>query len=194
MSVSSPNTSASLLDRVRRHSDADAWGRLVRLYTPLLHVWLHSVYLQAADVDDLTQRVLEILTRKLPDFQHNGRPGAFRTWLRGITVNLLREHRRVRPVGQGPDNGVLSQLEDHHSEMSRRWDREHDEHLLHGLLELVRPEFSPSSWEAFRRQMLDEQPAARAAAELGISVNAVLIAKSRVLARLRREARGLIEE
>jgi RNA polymerase sigma-70 factor (ECF subfamily) len=41
--------------------------------------------------------------------------------------------------------------------------------------------------------VLDGAPAAAVAAELGLSVNAVLIAKSRVLHRLREEGRGLLE-
>src|SRR5712671_6910487 len=102
MPVPSPGTSPSLLDQARgRH--ADAWDRLVSLYTPLLDAWLTAAGLQPADREDLTQRVLEILVRQLPDFEHNGRPGAFRAWLRGITVNLLREFWRARPAAEaGP--------------------------------------------------------------------------------------------
>ena len=39
----------------------------------------------------------------------------------------------------------------------------------------------------------DGKPARDVAQELGLSVNAVLIAKSRVLGRLRQEARGLVD-
>jgi len=56
----------------------------------------------------------------------------------------------------------------------------------------VRPEFSAARWRAFCRVALDGVPPRVAAGELGMSVNAVLIAKSRVLARLRQEARGLV--
>ena len=57
----------------------------------------------------------------------------------------------------------------------------------------MEPEFTGPTWLAFRRQVIDGLPAAEVAAELGTSVNAVLLAKSRVLARLRKEARGLID-
>jgi RNA polymerase sigma-70 factor (ECF subfamily) len=50
---------------------------------------------------------------------------------------------------------------------------------------------SPHTSEATVR---DRRPAAEAAAELDLSVNAVLLAKSRVLRRLRQKAAGLIEE
>ena len=59
-------------------------------------------------------------------------------------------------------------------------------------MELIEPEFAPSTWKSFRLLVLEERPAADVAESLGLSVNAVLIAKSRVLRRLRQEGRGLI--
>ena len=190
MPVPSPDTSASLLDQARGRA-AGAWERLVALYTPLLEVWLTAAGLQPADREDLTQRVLEILVRRLPGFEHSGRTGAFRAWLRGIAVNLLREFWRARP-GPAADS-ALDQVRDPDGGLSCLWDEQHDRHVLHALMDLVRPEFSEPAWRAFRRLALDGAPARTVAAELGQSVNAVLIAKSRVLARLRLEAQGLVE-
>ncbi len=185
MATSSPATSLSLLEQLR-DPGAECWERGVALYTTLLHTWFHSAGLQTADRDDLTQRVLEVLVHKIPEFEHSGRPGAFRAWLRGIAVNLLREFWRRRPT---PDCGsVLDQLVDSRSSLSRLWDEQHDQNVLHRLLEIVEPEFNPQSWQAFRRLAMDGVSAREVAAELETTVNAVLIAKSRVLARLRQEA------
>jgi RNA polymerase sigma-70 factor (ECF subfamily) len=191
MPVLSPETSLSLLERLRDPCAADAWERLVRLYTSLLHAWLHAAGLQSADRDDLTQRTLEILLRRLPDFEHSGQRGAFRAWLRGIVVNLLREFWRKRPSAES--ESVLGQLIDPHSSLSRLWEEQHDRHVLHGLLELVRPQFSECIWRAFARLALDGAAPRDVAEELGTTVNAVWIAKSRVLARLRQEAAGLLD-
>jgi RNA polymerase sigma-70 factor (ECF subfamily) len=190
MPVPSPGTSASLLDQARDRC-AGAWDRMVALYTPLLHAWLTAAGLQQADRDDLTQRVLAVLIERLPTFEHNGRPGAFRAWLRGVTVNLLHEHWRDRPAAGA--ESVLGQLADPDGGLSRLWEEEHDRHVLHSLMEQVRGEFTPPTWRAFLRVALDGVPARTAAEELGLSVNAVLIAKSRVLTRLRQEARGLVD-
>ena len=62
------------------------------------------------------------------------------------------------------------------------------------LLEQVRPHFEPKTWEAFHRQMFDGQRADTVAAELGMPLNSVYVARSRVLSALRREAAGLIDE
>jgi RNA polymerase sigma-70 factor, ECF subfamily len=190
MPVPSPGTSASLLDQARSRC-AGAWDRLVALYEPLLQAWLTAAGLQPADRDDLTQRVLALLVERLPAFEHNGRPGAFRAWLRGVTTNLLHEHWRARPAANA--DSVLAQLADPEGGLSRVWDEQHDHHVLHALMELVRPEFTEPTWRAFRRVALDGMPARDVAKELDLSVNAVLIAKSRVLARLREEARGLVD-
>jgi RNA polymerase sigma-70 factor (ECF subfamily) len=190
MPVSSPDTSLSLLDRLHDHSDADAWQRFVTIYSSLLRTWLHAAGLQPADRDDLSQRAFEVLVRRLPEFRHAGRPGAFRAWLRGITVNLLREFWRRRPAAESAS--VLEQLADPGAPLSRLWDEEHDRHVLHGLMELVRQEFTARTWRAFQRLALDGAPARAVAAELDISANAAIIAKSRVLARLRQEAGDLL--
>jgi RNA polymerase sigma-70 factor (ECF subfamily) len=192
------DTSASLLDRLRHRPDDPAWRRLVDLYTPWIGQWVRRAGLQGPDADDLVQEVLSVLVRRLPEFEHNSRRGAFRAWLRSITVNCLRAFwrtRRPRPVAAGaPDQaGVLDQLEDPHSDLSRAWDQAHDTHVTRRLMQLVEPDFTPSTWQAFRRLVLDGAPAETVAAELSISVNAALIAKSRVLQRLRQEAQGLVD-
>ncbi len=88
---------------------------------------------------------------------------------------------------------MLEELVDPRSGLSQFWDRQHDRHVLHSLLEAVQAEFAEPTWTAFRRLALDGAPSREVAAELDTTVNAVLIAKSRVLTRLREEARGLID-
>jgi RNA polymerase sigma-70 factor (ECF subfamily) len=191
-------TSFSLLERLRSRPDGDAWRRLVDVYTPLLRAWMARHALQASDADDLVQEVLTVVVRELSQFQHNRRAGAFRRWLRTILVNRLRDFwraRQHRPVAAGGSDLLrqLEELAEPDSALSRVWDEEHDRHVVRRLLELVEPEVTPTTWQAFRRVALEGQDEETVAAELGLSVNAVFIAKSRVLARLRREAEGLID-
>jgi len=87
----------------------------------------------------------------------------------------------------------LAELDDPASETSQIWNREHDRHVLRQLLALVEPHFAPNTWKAFCRVALDGARADVVARELEISLNAVFIAKSRVLSRLRQEAEGLVD-
>jgi len=196
--VANPLTSKSLLVKARDRSDQAAWRRLTELYDPLIERWVRPHVAQRADAEDLVQEVMTTLVRELPGFDHNERPGAFRAWLRSITVHRLHaywEKRNARPatVG-GPDlREALAQLADPTSALSASWDEEHDRHVTKTLLKSIRLEFQPATWRAFERQVQDGQPASGVAHELGISVNAVLIAKSRVLKRLREKAAGLVD-
>ncbi len=192
------DTSATLLERLSDRGDQGAWRRLVDLYTPLIRSWLGHQGVSAIDAEDLTQEVLAVVVRQVSGFRHNGRPGAFRTWLRTIATNCLRQswrsRRREPHQTRPPDlDSALDQLEDPKSDLARRWDQEHDEYVLSRLMELIEPEFTPATWLAFRRQVVDGEPARTVAADLGLTVNAVLIAKSRVLSHLRRNADGFVD-
>jgi RNA polymerase sigma-70 factor (ECF subfamily) len=188
-----------LLERLQHDPRSAEWNRLVALYEPLIRGWLQRHALMATDSDDLVQEVLAVVIRRLPEFRHNQRVGAFRTWLRTITANCLREFwrgKKYRPSATGDSDFqmLLQQLEDPASDLSLAWDREHDQHVVRRMLEMLRPSFEERTWLAFQRVSLEGVSAGEVAAELGITTNAVFIAKSRVLARLRQEASGLIDE
>jgi RNA polymerase sigma-70 factor (ECF subfamily) len=192
------DTSPSLLERLNDQTDTEAWRRMVDIYTPLIHGWLRRYGIAAPDADDLTQEVLSVVLRELPAFQHNKRRGAFRNWLRTITLNRLRQSWRLRRVHPEPTGGsqfaaMLDELADPTSALSRVWDQEHDRHVVHRLLAWVEPEFQPSTWSAFRMAVLEGHPTDHVAGSLGLTPNAVLIAKSRVLRRLREVSMGLID-
>ena len=158
----------------------------------MIRGWLRGRDLDEADVDDLTQEIMSVLVREVPSFRHNGRPGAFRTWLKTITVHRLRDFwraRQARPVAGGL-GAALEALEDPHSGLSRLWDRQHDEHVAARLMALAESDFHATTWRAFQRVVVQGGEPAVVAAEMGLSVNAVLIAKSRVLKRLRQELRA----
>lgn len=186
------DTSASLLDRLRDRADGNAWQRLVDLYTPLIRRWLRRGQLQPADADDLTQEVLAVVVRELPRFQHNQRPGAFRKWLREITRRRLNEFWRAQQQTPPRAAEVLSQLADPASGLSQLWDREHDRHVIERLLQLIQHDFAASTWRAFHRLVLEGGRPEAVAEELGVTVNSLYVAKSKVLQRLRDEASGLV--
>jgi RNA polymerase sigma-70 factor (ECF subfamily) len=116
--------------------------------------------------------------------------------LRTILANRLRgfyRGRQTRPMAAGGSEFVhmAAQLGDPRSELSQLWNQEHDQHVWRRLLELIKPDFEATTWEAFQRVTIDGVKPAVAAQDLGISVNAVFIAKSRVMRRLRQEMKGL---
>ena len=57
----------------------------------------------------------------------------------------------------------------------------------------MKTEFQPTTWQACWEHVVTGRPAAAVAQQLGITVNAVYLAKSRVLRRLRQELEGLLD-
>ena len=182
-------TSLSWLGRLATAPNGPDWRRLVDVYGPLLRGWLTRAGVPTGDHDDLVQEVMVVVVRRVGEFDHRG-PGAFRGWLRGILANHIKKFFRDRPILPDID---LDAIADPDSVLGRQWDREHDEHLAGRALRAAEPDFAPATWQAFRRQIVDGRPAAEVAAELGLSLNAVLVAKSRVLKRIRSELVGLVE-
>ena len=190
-------TSDSLLERLAGAPTDDDWRRLLDLYQPLLRTWMARAGVPPADADDLVQEILLVVFREVGEFERRG-PGAFRAWLRTILVNRVRNYFRgekYRPTAPGGSDFLrrLDELESPDSALSRLWDREHDEHVAASLMNRVQGDFEPATWQAFRRHVLEGEPAAPVAEALGLSLNSVLLAKSQVLKRLRQEAAGLVE-
>jgi len=189
------DTRHSLLQRAQA-GETDAWKDLVNLYRPLIFAWLNRQGMPAGDLEDLSQEVLLSVVKQLPGFQHSGHRGAFRSWLRTILCRRTADYWRaldVHSVAKGGSGAALQQIADPDSELNRQWDEEHDRYVFRCLLKLVEDEFEPLTLQAFRRLALDGVSGAEAAQELGLSLAAVYVAKSRVLARIRQEAEGLID-
>jgi RNA polymerase sigma-70 factor (ECF subfamily) len=183
-------TPVSLLERLRRPNEPEAWGRFVALYTPLIFTWARRVGLQESDAADLVQDVFALLVQKMPHFVHD-RQGSFRAWLKTVTLNQWRANCRraaTRREGPGPLPDVAAP-----DELEAFWEAEYRQHVAAQALRVMRTDFEPQTWQACWEVVVDGQPAAQVARRLGVSVGTVYAAKCRVLARLREELAGLVD-
>jgi RNA polymerase sigma-70 factor (ECF subfamily) len=184
------DTSASLLQRLRQPGQEQAWTRFVQLYTPLLYCWARRLGLDEPDAADLVQDVLTLLVRKLPEFTYD-RSKSFRAWLRTVTLNHWRNRCRRAELPRASGHPDLDNLADNDATDAVA-ETEYRQWLVGRALELMQTEFQPTTWKACWECVVVGRPAAEVAAELGISVGAVYMAKSRVLSRLREELTDLL--
>jgi RNA polymerase sigma-70 factor (ECF subfamily) len=183
------STSASLLDRLRQPNADEAWSRFVELYTPLLYYWALGQRLGEADAGDLVQEVLLLLLKKLPEFEYQGN-GSFRSWLRTVTLNKLRESRRRKTPQTG---GVAFDDLAADDSVSRFEENEYRAHLVHHLLNLIKDQFQPNTWQLFDAYVIQGKDPRAVAREHGVNPGVVYGAKSKVLQRVRQELQGLID-
>jgi RNA polymerase sigma-70 factor (ECF subfamily) len=186
------STPISLLERLRRQFDPQAWARFVELYAPLIYACGRRAGLHDHDAADLTQEVFVTLLQVLPTFTYN-RHKSFRRWLQTITLNKWRnlckqpERRRVRPANAELDAVAAA------NNLESFWEAEYQQHVLKRALAIMQADFQEKTWKACWETVVAGRPAAEVAAELGVTVGAVYAAKVRVLERLRQELQGLLE-
>jgi RNA polymerase sigma-70 factor (ECF subfamily) len=193
--------SSSLLDRLTDR-DAEAWKRVVRLYYPLVRIWCHRAGLRSEDAADVAQEVFRALASGVTRFRREGGQNSFRGWLYGITQRQLMAHRRRQkglPAAAGGSEalqwfaalpGADSSDDSSLSSLASSDDR-HD--VLRRALQLLREGVADRTWQAFWRAAVEGHAPGDIAADLGMSVNAVYVAKARMLARLREEFGQLID-
>jgi RNA polymerase sigma-70 factor (ECF subfamily) len=185
----------SLLQEARDCTNIEAWQELVSQCKPLLYGWLRCQNLQHADTEDLVQETLATLAREAPTFQPIGHPHAFRCWLYKVLTNRLRDFRRsqrVRSICHSDSrllDGLADFIHDNRSNLKRQLDHDHDSHVARQAMERIEPEFQLKTWQAFRRVALEGADPKIVAVELNLSVDSVYAAKSRILRRLRQEAK-----
>jgi RNA polymerase sigma factor (sigma-70 family) len=186
--MNNPQTRPSLLLRIRDLGDVEGWREFVRLYTPLVfgHCTRHG--LQEADAADVAQEVMRVAAQAMPDFQYDAQRGKFRGWLLQTTRHRLHKFfARQRRTPQSASESALGrflELEPGADERAR-WDEDYRQQLFDWAAEKARPEFQAATWDAFRLTAVQSVSVKEVAAKLGISVGAVYIARSRVIARLR---------
>jgi RNA polymerase sigma-70 factor (ECF subfamily) len=190
------STSRSLLADARS-DDPAAWVRLVNLYAPLVATWCRRWGVAEQDIVDLLQDVFAAVAAHLDRFRKEQPADTFRGWLATIARNKVRDYYRRRsnePVATGGTEAALriSQVLDPLAQelpvdsADEASDAAFSDVLLRAL-ESIRGEFQQRTWQAFWRVVVEGRTAAEAAAELEMQPGAVRVAKSRVLARLRRE-------
>ena len=184
-------TRVSLLHQLRSKQDSQAWSKFVQLYTPLICHWVADLRVPESQRNDVVQEVFIILLGKISTFQYDSNQ-SFRGWLRTITINKCRDYFRNRNRLTEPK--FVAQLElAEANDIDLLTQQEYRDHLAKAALRLMQKHFSKTTWKACWEHVANGRPAPEVAAELNISVNAVYLARGRVLQRLRQELVGLWE-
>jgi RNA polymerase sigma-70 factor (ECF subfamily) len=183
-------TRPSLLVRIRDARDAAAWSQFVDLYAPLIYGFARRHGLQDADAADVTQDVLRAVARSARKLEYDPRRGSFRGWLFTIVRNELRDFltrraRQARATGDSTGQQVLAAVPASEAHQSALWQAEHERQLFAWASEQVQCEVQPSTWQAFWQTAVEGKAGKDVAAALEMSVAAVYLAKSRVMARLK---------
>lgn len=182
------DTPATLLHRLCDQPAPGDWERFVSLFTPLLRRWAARFGVSDSDTEDLLQELFVLLIRELPKFRYDP-ARSFRAWLWTVFRHAALAWHKRQPQARTS----LEQLAEFSSpdSISEATEAEYRRYLLDRIMQIVETDFPAATWHIFRQVAIEGRPGVDVARDSGVTVNAVYLARSRVLARLRAELEGL---
>jgi RNA polymerase sigma-70 factor (ECF subfamily) len=193
-----PETRESLIARLPDHTDHTAWHEFVELYEPLIYGIGRRHGLQRADAADLVQEVLVAVANSIQKFQPDSQRGQFRSWLFRVARNqsLLQLRKLKHHVAGTGDSDVSHMLSNHaaNDPAETEFNAAFRRRAFRWAARRVRENVKPTTWDAFSRTAISGESVKQVAREMNIEVGAVYLARSRVMARLRREVENVSEE
>ena len=174
-------TNPTLLQQIA-DGDEISWNRFAEIYTPLIRLCGQDWDLSDAELEELVQEVMVRFFKRAGTFRYDRRKGRFRAYLRTVARSAVLEilSRRGGSAGAVTENPRLADCS-----FEELWDAEWRNHLFCEALKVLRANMEPLTYEAFYRYAIQGGPPARVAAGLGLTTNAVYIAKCRALEQLR---------
>lgn len=179
-------TSTTLLARIGNPKDSVAWETFVRLYSPLLFYWAKQRGLQQSDSEDLVQKVLIKVFKKVGTYRR-GEPGSFRSWLNTVLVHQWIDDLRKKRVEE------QAMLDDVKAEDEPFFELEYRQYLFRRVLEMIRDNLDQPTWCAAWETLVNQRADDEVAEELGVAVATVRVYRYRVLLSVRERLGHLLD-
>ena len=189
-----PDTNHGLLIRLRDRGDEQAWFEFVEIYRPAIIRLASLRGLQAADCDDLAQKVFVSVAGAIERWEPDSQQAKFRTWLFTIAnrqvIDALRR-QAVREVPGGSQFEARLVGAETRPDDSRILRAELRRQVFHRVASLVRGELADETWQAFWLMAVEGLSANDVSQRVGKSIGAVYAAKARVMRSIIEHVREL---
>jgi len=182
-------TTTQLLDELKATGSAPAWDQFCRHFQPVVVNFARQLGLSQADAEDAAQETMAAFFKAFEGGKYDRGIGRLSSWLFGVAKRVILNLRGRRPLEQliadkTTGTSFWDLIEDDNS-IQQTWENEWRLMALKGCLEQVRREFDSKVVTAFELYGLHGIDIEDVCRQLAMSRNAVYIAKSRVLSRLR---------
>ena len=186
--ASATHTRTSFLKRLEDGDNPTAWDEFFRRYWPFVFSVARQRGCAEHTAEEIVQEVMLAIFQGKAVFTHDPSRGRFRDWLGGVVRNKVAQHRRAaaeRTRAKGGSNNDFLDGQTAGDGPDVGWDVAFDQAMLAFLLDLVRREVNPRTYQAFEAFTLGGCSAADAARLTGLTRNAVYQARKNILRRLR---------
>lgn len=182
-------TRATMFERLRDGGDPMAWDEFFNRYWRLIFAFARRLGCSEHTSEEVVQDVMLAMFKQREVFHYDPKKGSFRNWLCTVVRNQVEKHRgkaaeRFRAAGGDFLARELS-IPAADAPPDDAIEEEFQNAMLVVLLNLVRQEVSPKTFQAFELTARHGLSGAEAAEITGLRRDAVYAARCRVLARLR---------
>jgi RNA polymerase sigma-70 factor (ECF subfamily) len=190
-SISANRTTTKLLDALRDHRNEPAWAQIDTRYRPVIRGLARQFGLSDSDSEEVAQQSLAEFVRAYREGRYDRTKGRLSSWILGIAHHTTLKMIRTGKREGHPGATAIAEVADE-QQLRTIWTDERDREILQRAIAVVRDESAVDdrTLRAFELVGLRGVPAQEAAAQCGMSIDQVYVARSRVTKRLR----TLVEE
>lgn len=182
-------TSITLLEGLKNGQDVEAWQRFINRYEPMVLALAIKMGLRDSDAHDACQETMMAFVQTYRQGRYDRSKGRLRTWLFGIAyrkiIDLQRRSPREKVVSDQTDATAFLNTIPSQDESQAIWEKEWQRAVIDACVQEVSQSVNTTTLSAFKLTVLQQWPVERTAKHLGITENAVYIAKTRVMTRMR---------
>ncbi len=180
-------TSTALLEGLNDPSNREVWEQFDRRYRPVISAFVMRLGVGANDAADVAQETLATFLTDYHAGKYDRTRGRLHSWIIGIARHRAYDFFRARKRHQ--HEGGVSAMESmpKDDELESMFEEECRQVVLSEALARLRSQtrMNDETIKAFTRHVIDRFPPETVANELGITVDAVYMAKHRCLSKLR---------
>jgi RNA polymerase sigma-70 factor (ECF subfamily) len=190
-------TRYSLLSRLQDREDNDSWKEFFDIYWRLIYSVARKAGLTEVEAQEVVQETVISVAKDIEKFKRDRRLGSFKGWLRNLTrwriADQLRKRTQLTEGSEAEDAGAgfNEACEGPDEQAEARWEEEWQANLLRAAIERVKKRVREEHYQMFELQVVREWPVRKVAETLGVSAAQVYLAKHRVSALIKKEARAL---
>lgn len=185
-------TTTQVLQALKTSDDSAVWELFHRHFYPVIFNFGKKMGLADHDSEDAAQETMMAFLKAYRKGGYDREKGRLCHWLFGVARKVLMNRRKkIVPERQVPDNttgtSFWNLLEDNQGAAALvTWDGEWRQMVLKRCLDQAREECGEKVFQAFELYAISQLPIEEVCQKLKMSRNAVYIAKTRVLTRLRK--------
>jgi RNA polymerase sigma-70 factor (ECF subfamily) len=182
-------TTTQVLEDLKSSKETPAWQQFCNYFYPVVANFARKLGLSATDAEDAAQETMVEFLKAFRGGKYDREQGRLSSWLLGVAKHVILNLRGNQPLerliaDKTTGTSFWDMIEDEHG-IKHTWDTEWRQMVLTRCLEQARRESDQKVFKSFELYALLQKPVEEVCQTLGMSRNAVYIAKSRILSKLR---------